>query len=437
MVYRHYYSQFADATFVVHAQDEAVECRETMQGVLQSIDDLLRHGIRVLLVVGKGPQLRAELERDYNVSLHSETNRLVIPELALPRLEQERARTIQSIEQLSAAQDMSCCAIAQSAIHVERRIGHGSTGVATDFALPDIQAALDRRQLVLIAFGGVDDCGEFLHVPSVSLAAELAVALSAQKLIFLDDTDGISIPHPKKGARQLSFADLEELLCILQRQNEPGEFVLSNQLLPKVHASIRAVAGGVNQVHLVSYARLLDEVLTRTGVGTMIECRQTHHVDYARREDLDEIERLHQESQQFRTPLGTPYVHPLDRDQLANLLPQTLLLRHREVIIGKLHTAAVSGDAHTLQIGGFVIAENHQDSQHGQLLLTETFGRLRERGCVRAVAITASPRASRLFHRLGGRVMPAMSCDEALAQNALRRYQPDERDQVNWIEFLL
>jgi ribosomal protein S18 acetylase RimI-like enzyme len=288
-----------------------------------------------------------------------------------------------------------------------------------------------------VAFGGVDDSGEFLHVPSISLAAELAVALRAQKLIFLTHADGISIAHPTKGTRQLSFADLEELLCLLQRQNERCEFVLSSQLLPNVHASIRAVAGGVHQVHLVSYSRLLDEVLTRTGVGTMIECRQTHQVDYARREDLDEIERLHNESQQFRTPLGTPYVNPLTRDQLAGLLPQTLLLRHREVIIGKLHTAAVSGDAHTLQIGGFVIAENHQDSQHGQLLLSETFSRLQERACVRAVALTASPRASRLFQRLGGRVMPAASCPETLAQTALLRYQPAERHEVNWIEFLL
>ena len=85
----------------------------------------------------------------------------------------------------------------------------------------------------------------------------------------------------------------------------------------------------------------------------MIERRQSHHVDYARPEDLDEIERLHVESQQFRSPHGTPYVNPLDRSQLDRLLPRTLLLRHREVIIGKLHTVPVAGEADTLQIGGF------------------------------------------------------------------------------------
>ncbi len=437
MVYSHYYSQFAGQTFVIQAEDEAVENPGTTRAVLNGMEDLLRHGIRVLFVFGKGGQFAAELRKDYGVAAHPETNRLVIPELALPRIERERTRIIHCIEQICAADKIPFRVIPQSAIRVERRIGHESTGVAAHFELPAIRSVLEQSLLTIVGFGGEDDDGEFLHVPSVSLAADLAVELNAQKLFFLMHSDGIYVPHPKKGLRQLSFADLEELLCLLQRQDHQGGFVLSSELLPKVHASISAVAGGVHQVHLVSYTRLLDEVLTRTGVGTMIERRQSHHVDYARPEDLDEIERLHVESQQFRSPHGTPYVHPLERSELARLLPQTLLLRHREVIIGKLHTASVPGEAQTIQIGGFVIAENHQDSQHGQLLLSETLARLRERGCVQAVAITASLRAQALFRRLGGTATPAVDCQSPLAQKSLLRYAPAERQQVEWIEFLI
>jgi acetylglutamate kinase/predicted GNAT family N-acyltransferase len=436
-VYGHYYSQFAGQTFVIQAEDEAVENPDTTRVILQGMDDLLRHGIRVLFVFGKGAQFAAELRGYYGVTAHPETNRLIIPELALPRIEQERAKIIRSIGEICSANAIPYGLIPQSAIRVERRIGHGSTGVTARFELPEIEATLRQRQLTIVGFGGEDEDGDYLHVPSVSLAADLAVALRAQKLLFLMHSDGISVPHPKKGLRQISFADLEELLCLLQRQDDRGRFVLPCELVPKVHASIRAVAGGVRQVHLVSYTRLLDEVLTRTGVGTMIERLQSHHVDHARPEDLDEVERLHVESQQFRSPYGTPYVNPLDRAQLAQLLPQTLLLRHREVIIGKLHTASVSDEAHTIQIGGFVIAENHQDSQHGQLLLTETLACLRERGCVRAVAITASHRASALFRRLGGVCTPAVDSPSPLARKSLLRYAPEERGQVEWIEFLL
>jgi len=437
MAYNQYYSEFEGETFVIQAESEAVENSTTTRAILQGIHDLIRHGIRVLLVFGKGTQFEAELRVEYGARAHPETNRLVLPETALPRIQEERSRIAGTIEEICEASTIPCCVIAESAIRVERRIGHGSTGVSTEFDLSAIRSVLEQSKLAIVGFGGEDACRQFLHVPSVSLAADLAVALSAQKLAFLMHSDGISVPHHKKGARRLSFADLEELLCLLQRQDHRGKFIISGEVLPKVHASIRAVAGGVNQVHLVSYTRLLDEILTRTGVGTMIERRQSHHVDYARMEDLDEIQRLHDESQRYRSPHGTPYVKPLDRAELNRLLPQTLVLRHRGVMIGKLHTAPVLGEDDSLQIGGFVIAENHQDSQQGQLLLCEALARLRGQGFLRAVAITASQRAQSLFQRSGGIAASATIGDSACLHKAAQRYVPEERGQVQLFEFLL
>jgi len=437
MVYGHYYAQFAGKTFVIHAEDEAVEQTGTMRDVLRGMEELCRHGIRVLFVFGRGIQIAQDLKREFNVLPHPETNRLIIPEPALPRIERERGRIIRALEETCDADEIRIHVIPWSATRVERRIGHGSTGVPVSFDLAAIRSAWERDEIAVVGFGGEDDHGRFLHASSVLLASELAVALGAQKLLFLMHSDGIQIPHPKKGTQQLSFADLEQLLCLLQRQDGDGEFVVSGHVRPKVHASVRAVAGGVSQVHLVSYVRLLDEILTRTGVGTMIECRQSHHVDYARPDDLDEIERLHVESQQFRSQCGTPYVAPLARADLARLLPRTLLLQHRDIIIGKLHTVPVPGDPGALQIGGFVIAENHQDSQQGQLLLTEAFARLREQGCSRAVAISASQRAQGLFRRLGGTATPALDCSSPLAAKSLERYRPEERHQVQWFQFQL
>ncbi|MFC1597219.1 GNAT family N-acetyltransferase [Planctomycetota bacterium] len=437
MIYSRYYSEFKGETFVIQAEGEAVEDSATMRAILQGIDDLLRHGIRVLLVFGKGTQFEAELRMKYEARTHPETNRLVIPEAALPRIREARARIADAIEGICEGNPVPHCVVPESAIRVERRIGHGSTGVPTEFDVEAIRSVLEQSKLAIVGFGGEDDRGRFLHVPSVTVAADLAVALGAQKLLFLMQSDGISVPDCKKGSRRLSFADLEELLCLLQRRDQSGEFIISGSVLPKVHASIRAVAGGVNQVHLVSYSRLLDEIHTRTGVGTMIERRQSHHVDYARAEDLDDVCRLHVESEQYRSPHGTPYVKPLDRRELASLLPRTLLLRHRGVLIGKLHAVPVSGEGDTLQIGGFVIAENHQDSQQGQLLLSEALARLLDQGCSRAVAITASERAQSLFARSGGELASTGSWRTSLLQKAVQRYAVEERDQVRLFEFAL
>ncbi|MBN2217416.1 MAG: hypothetical protein JW719_08570 [Pirellulales bacterium] len=437
MVYSQYYSQFAGETFVIQAESEAVENQTIAGDVLRGIDDLLRHGIRILLVFGKGTQFDEELRVKFGARPHPETNRLVIPETALPRLREERARIAHRFEESCRTIGVSCCVVPESAVQVERRIGHGSTGIPTGFDIEPIRAALEASKLAIAGFGGEDERRRFLHVPSVSLAAELAVALGAQKLLFLMQSDGISLSDDRKGARPLSFADLEELLCLLQRRDGRGEFLIPSAELPKIHASIRAVAGGVNQVHLVSYSRLLDEILTRTGVGTMIERRQTHHVDFAREEDLDEIEQLHAESQRYQCPRGTPYVKPLDRAELRRLLPRTLLLRHRDVLIGKLHTMPVPGRDDAIQIGGFVIAEDHQDWQHGQLLLCETLDRLRDQGYATAAAISASPRAQSLFTRLGKTSAAEGDWQAAMLEKSRQRYAPEERDDVQLFEFAL
>ncbi|MBN2293778.1 MAG: GNAT family N-acetyltransferase [Pirellulales bacterium] len=437
MVYSQYYSEFEGGTFVIQTEGEAVENSATMLAILQGVQDLLSHGIRVLFVFGKGPQFETELRDKYGARTHAETNRLVIPEAALPRIREERARISGMIESICDAGNIPYSLIAESAIRVERRIGHGCTGVPTDLDVRAIRSVLNQSELAVMGFGGDDHAGEFLHVPSVSLAADLAVVLEAQKLLFLMESDGISVQRHNKGMRQISFADLEELLCLLQRQDQRGEFVISSEALPKVHASIRAVAGGVNQIHLVSYSRMLDEILTRTGVGTMIERYQSHHVTHARAEDLDDIHQLHVESQCYKSPCGTPYIKPLEREELHRLLPQTLLLRHRGIIIGKLHTIPISGEEGAFQIGGFVIAENHQDSQQGQLLLSEALARLREQGCTRAFAVTASKKAQSLFQRLGEIASSEMTEELAFLRKAKQRYSPEERDQIKLFEFIL
>lgn len=432
-----YYTQFAGKTFVIQAEAEAVENASTTRTILQGIHDLLAHDIRVTLVFGKGASFTQELFARFGVRQHVETHRMIVPDHALPRLQHQRQQIAESLTGLCESMGIAHRLLPENAIQAERRIGHESTGIVTGFDLSMIRAVLAQRRVAILGFGGWDDHQQFLHVPSVSAAADLAVALGAHKLMLLAQTDGIYLPDRKGALRQLSFADLEELLCLLPRRDASGDPLLPHAMLPKVHASIRAVAGGVRQVHIVSYARMLEEILTRTGVGTMIERQQSHHVDYAGLEDLDEIERLHQESQRYRTPCGTPLVKPLDREALHRLLPSTLVLSHRDVLIGKLHVIPLRDVPEAVMISGFVIGENHQDSQHGQLLLNETLDRLRGQGLSIAVAITASNHAKRLFQRSGGVVGHDGPWQVDLLERARQRYQLSQREQVELFAFQL
>ncbi|MHB8902669.1 MAG: GNAT family N-acetyltransferase [Thermoguttaceae bacterium] len=430
-----YYREFSGRIFVIQVENEAVENTAIAYAILREVRDLLAHGIRVVLVFGKGSRCEEELRTRFGSRLHGETNRLVVPEKALTRLEKERRRVTGELTELCVAEKIPFRMLPESVVTAERRIGHESTGTVARIDLEAIGAVVAQNQLAIVGFGGRDDHGRFLHVPSVSLSADLAVGLQAQKLLLLMQRDGIRVPGRREGWQQLSFADFEELLCLLQKTDEQGRCILFGSILPKVHASLRAVAGGVEQVHIVSYTRLLDEILTRTGVGTMIEWHQRHHVDYAQAGDLDAIEQLHAEAQHYATPRGTPLVKPRTREDLARLVPQTLLLRHRQFVIGMMHATEVPNTDGSLLIGGFVIAENHQDSQHGQLLLTEALSRFREKGCKLAVAVTASDRAKRLFSRNGGRPGAERPWQQRMLDAAQARYQPEERGDVLFFQF--
>lgn len=430
-----YYAEFQEQLFVIQVEAEAVENPAALRSIVRSTGNLLHHGIRVLLIFGKGVQFGNQLQSDFGAVCHGETSRLVIPESALARLQQERERIADCIAGACQEHEIPYRVLPPDMIQVERRIGHGSTGVPTHLNTPEIRNVLECRQLAVLGFGGEDARGRFLHVPSVSLAADLAVELRARKLLFLMREDGIMVPRRHGGRDKLSFADLEQLLCLLQLQREDGQFVMHGSMLPKLHGCIQAVAGGVTQIHLVSYSHLLDEILTRTGAGTMIERRQGHHVDFAHEGDLEEIERLHAESQRVTSAHGTPYVKPLALRDLKRLLPRTLLLKHRGVVIGKLHVAPVPHVPRTYQIGGLVVGENHQDSQQGQLLLSEALARLREQDAAGAVAITASPRARGLFERLGGQVTSQERWQNNLLNHAKKRYAAAEQNEVTLVAF--
>jgi acetylglutamate kinase len=194
-----YYAQFADEIFVIQAEAEAVENAHTTRTILDGIRDLLTHDIRVALVFGKGGQFTRELVDGYGARQHPETNRLIVPEQALPRLQQQRLDIAQSLASLCQSAGIPFALLPETAIRAERRIGHESTGIVTGFDLPAIREVLDERRLAILGFGGWDEHQQFLHVPSVSLAADLAVELRAHKLMLLTHVDGIFVPGRREG----------------------------------------------------------------------------------------------------------------------------------------------------------------------------------------------------------------------------------------------
>jgi len=146
-----------------------------------------------------------------------------------------------------------------------------------------IQQRLDDGDIVLTSPIGYSPTGEIFNLTVEEVATQVAVRMSAVKLIFLMDTDGV-----RNGRRQLlsdlSTRDAEALLA------RPGK--LAPDVRVYLPAAIRACDNGVKRAHLVSRhhdGALLLELFTRDGVGTMLASTALAHIRNATIDDVGGI----------------------------------------------------------------------------------------------------------------------------------------------------
>ncbi len=111
-----------------------------------------------------------------------------------------------------------------------------------------------------------DEKGQAYNINADTVAGALAVALGAEKLIFLTDIEGLRVVADDP-ATVIHQASLEVIDEILRSGGAQGG------MMPKVEACARAVRAGVNRAHIldgrVPHALLL-ELFTDSGVGTMV-----------------------------------------------------------------------------------------------------------------------------------------------------------------------
>lgn len=108
--------------------------------------------------------------------------------------------------------------------------------------------------------------GELLNVNADSAAAEIAIAMKAEKLVFFTNVPGVmrDANDPDSLFSTLHEGEVEKLIA---------EGVIHGGMLPKVQACLAGVKGGVHKAHIVDTRiphSLLLEIFTDRGVGTQI-----------------------------------------------------------------------------------------------------------------------------------------------------------------------
>jgi acetylglutamate kinase len=124
--------------------------------------------------------------------------------------------------------------------------------------------ALETGSIPIISTVAPDASGTLYNVNADLVAASLAVALGAEKLMMLTDVPGLYSNWPDRESlvSEITASELSELLPSLE-----------SGMIPKMQASLNAVTAGVPAAHIIdgrSPHSILLEIFTTTGFGTMV-----------------------------------------------------------------------------------------------------------------------------------------------------------------------
>ena len=288
-----YISAHRGRTFVVLVGGDAL-AHDNLDHIVHDLALLHVLGVRVVLVHGARPQIDAALP---NSTFHG-PRRVTDPadmEQILGIFGQLRSRleALFSTGLPTSPLHRADIAIVSGNFIVARPIGvmtgvdHLLTGKTRRVHAPRINAALDAGGLVMLSPLGYSPSGQAFNLAADELAADVAIALAADKLIAFD-SDGY--------ARDPDGAPITEL-----SPTAAASILDGTQYSPAtrghLQAMVRATRGGVPRSHLVSFVQdgaLLGELFTARGQGTQVSEKSS---DLIRRLESTDPERVQPESE--------------------------------------------------------------------------------------------------------------------------------------------
>lgn len=267
--------------FVLKAGGEVFASEETTRQLLEQVALLHQVGIRVVLVHGGGPQA-TELAESLGVPTRMVGGRRVTDSQTLDVATMVLNGKINT-RILAACRELQVPAVGISGVDAGLIRAHrrppvtvdGHPGGPVDFGFVGdidmvdtgvVQAQLENGLVPIVSPLSADDSGTVLNINADTVAAALAVALKASKLILTMGAPGI-LEDRHDTSSLLSYLDLDDL------QTLRGNGSLAEGMLPKARAIEAAIKGGVPRVHLISYKvpdSLLLEIFTNEGTGTLV-----------------------------------------------------------------------------------------------------------------------------------------------------------------------
>lgn len=269
-----YINAFRGKTFVVAFGGEVVADGKFV-ALTHDFNLLASLGVRLVLVHGARPQIEQHLSRNQIADQYHQgiritdavTMRCVKEAIGRVRLEIEALLSMGLVNSPMANADIRVAGgnfITAQPMGVIEGIDLQQTGRVRKIDTPAMRNRMDFGEVILLSPLGFSPTGEIFNLTLEDVATQTAIALDADKLIFMMDTDGVSDKDGKL---------LHELTAASARKILSGKRKLSDDTNLFLPCAVSACEAGVARTHLISRhadGALLRELFSDQGIGTMI-----------------------------------------------------------------------------------------------------------------------------------------------------------------------
>ena len=331
-----YIRTFRGQTFVIAFDGDVID-EGNFTDLTHDINLLVSIGVKVVLVHGARPQIERSLKSKKLKSNVSNHQIRVTDEETLLCVKEANGRLRLEIEALL-SMGLPNTPLAGSPIRVTsgnfviaqpKGILNGVdmlySGDVRKVRHEAITQRLEDGELVLLSPLGYSATGEIFNLTHEDVASEVAIAIKANKLIYLCDQAGINDKHGNL-LQELTVSEIK------LTEKKKGKSRIPSQVQDRIFQGlIRASEGGVDRLHIIDRkinGGILLELFTHEGIGTMISQDSLESIRTATQDDiggiLNLIEPLEKEGVLVKRP----------RETLETEIQKFIIIEHDGLTIG-------------------------------------------------------------------------------------------------------
>ncbi len=426
-----YIHAYRGKTFVVGVAGELIAAGK-LNAFVQDLAILHAMGIKLVMVHGFRPQVDEQLAAKGHRSRYSHGIR--ITDAITLDCAQEAAGQLRFEIEAAFSQGLPNTPMANATVRVvsgnfltARPVGivdgvdFMHSGVVRRVDAAAIRRAIDIGALVLLSPFGFSPTGEAFNLRMEEVATATAIALAADKLLFMTEIAGISEDAASPAAStetaidtELALADAKRLLTALPAAALPTDAAFYLQ-----HC-VKACEGGVERSHILPFAvdgAILQEIFTHDGIGTMVVDEKLESLHEATADDVGGILQLIEPFERDGTLVRR------ERTEIERDIANYTVITHDGVIFG---CAALYPypEARTGEMAALTVSPEVQGQGDGERMLKRVEQRARAQGLDSIFVLTT--RTMHWFIKRGFVVVDP----DWLPEARKRKYNWDRRSQV-------